>query len=103
MSDLICPHCRETVTHGATVCRGCQAEIVYGEWPTYWKGIILIACIVVGGMSWKLTLLIVPDSLAYMVGVVWFVAFFGTYFAAVIKLRSRYRDRVIFKRIYRTN
>ncbi|BBP01657.1 hypothetical protein [Sulfuriferula nivalis] len=30
MSDLICPHCHTEVPHGATVCRGCQAEVEYG-------------------------------------------------------------------------
>ena len=26
---LICPHCRRETPYGATVCQGCQAEIVY--------------------------------------------------------------------------
>ena len=30
-SELICPFCDEGASKTATVCRGCQAEIVHGE------------------------------------------------------------------------
>ena len=30
MSHIICTHCMTTVPHGATLCRGCKAEIEYG-------------------------------------------------------------------------
>ena len=30
MSHIICTHCMTAVPHGATVCRGCKAEIEYG-------------------------------------------------------------------------
>lgn len=103
MSELVCPHCRGTVPRGASVCRGCQAEIVYGEWPKYLNGMLLIACVVLAATAGQLVAKIVPASLSLIVWIVVIGTFFGSYFVAVRAIHPRFRDRVKFKRIYRTN
>ena len=50
MNEMICPFCHAEVTHGAAVCRGCQAEIKYNE-PTfmvYVIGILIVFCAMFG-------------------------------------------------------
>lgn len=93
MSDLVCPHCHGTVPHGASVCRGCNAEIEYGSPPIAF----LLIAIVSAFLGFK-TYSIVPESLrfiAWVVGISCFVA-------SSILLNKMFNDRVIFKRIYRT-
>jgi uncharacterized membrane protein HdeD (DUF308 family) len=93
MSDLICPHCRGNVPRGATVCRGCQAEIEYGV-PGF---AFLIVAIVSAYLGVKVADWL-PESLvilAWIAGIACFV--FGG-----VMLEKAFGDRVEFKRIYRT-
>ncbi|MDP1970592.1 MAG: hypothetical protein Q8K42_06610, partial [Methylobacter sp.] len=93
MSDLACPHCRGTVPRGASVCRGCQAEVEYGA-PTF---AILFVAIVSAVLGVK-TSGAVPESLSFLS---WVVGV-GCFVAGSLLLRKIFKDRVNFKRIYRT-
>lgn len=44
---MTCPHCHTQVSHGAKVCRGCQAEIEYGT-PNFIASIFFILSIIIG-------------------------------------------------------
>ncbi|MGF6642057.1 hypothetical protein P3T17_000176 [Paraburkholderia sp. GAS82] len=92
MSDLICPHCKTTVPHGASVCTGCHAELEYGT-PPFLLGAILLGAIILG--------LYVGNGMngGGLVGTVAGVVAFAALFAW---LNKAFRDRVVFKRIYRT-
>lgn len=103
MSELVCPHCRGIVPRGASVCRGCQAEIVYGEWPKYLNGMLFIVCIVLAATVGQIAAKIVPSNLYSIVWIVVIGIFSGSYFASFRAIHPRFRDRVKFKRIYRTN
>lgn len=93
MNDLECPHCRGTVPHGAFVCRGCKAEIEYGV-PLFGYVVVLGAGIIAGVK----TTTIVPDSLSFL----GWVSFVGVVVGGVVLLSKVFGDRVVFKRIYRT-
>lgn len=92
MSDLTCPHCRNNVPRGATVCSGCQAEVEYGT-PQAMFVIVLIIAAVVG----------------VKVGI-WFssVSWLGWVAAAAVTVGGfiacgkLFKDRVNFKRVYNT-
>ena len=43
MNDMKCPFCHASVPHGATVCRGCQAEVEYGPPQAAIIGVLLLA------------------------------------------------------------
>lgn len=93
MSELVCPHCRESVPRGATVCRGCQAEIEYGA-PSALYFILLIASVfagvkISGVVPASLSLLGWPAGITVLVG-------------AGALLRRMFADRASFKRIYKT-
>jgi hypothetical protein len=93
MSDLTCPHCHNNVPNGASVCRGCQAEVEYGA-PGKWYIWLFIVCIISGGMlSSKL-----PSSIKEFGVGSWLVTF---PLGAWLIFKSS-KDRVIFKRPYRT-
>ena len=47
VQNLRCPLCGEGAPFGATVCRGCQAEIVYGPTPQE-KSDLRIGCFLLG-------------------------------------------------------
>ena len=42
MNVIICPHCGTETERGYSVCRGCQAEVIYGARPEElgWGGIV---------------------------------------------------------------
>lgn len=90
---LVCGHCHGEVPHGARVCRGCQAEIEYGApWQLYVA--IVIAGILV---AWTIQVKIPPELgiLAFIVGAA--IAIGGNILAY-----RMLKDRVVFKRIYKT-
>lgn len=93
MEDLVCPHCHNTVSHGASVCRGCQAEVEYGT-PRIVFIVLLVVSVVMG---FKTTESVSPSFsfLGWVVGVGFFVA-------GIVLLTKFFADRVNFKRIYRT-
>lgn len=93
MSELVCPHCRGNVQHGATVCRGCQAEIEYGVPPVAYI-VLVVVCAFVG---YKISTVVSSSFsfLAWVVGI-------GCFVAGAIALSKMFGDRVNFKRIYRT-
>lgn len=93
MNDLLCPHCRNNVPRGATVCSGCQAEIEYGAPPI----VFLISLVVSFAMGME-TSRIVPESLSFLS---WVVGV-GIFVAGLVGAARIFRNRVIFKRIYRT-
>jgi uncharacterized membrane protein HdeD (DUF308 family) len=93
MNEIVCPHCRGSVQHGATVCRGCQAEIEYGVPPVAYL-VLAVACAFIG---YKLST-ILPNALSFLSWVVGVSAFAGGSFFFV----KKFGDRVNFKRIYRT-
>lgn len=93
MSEITCPHCREQVPHGAKVCRGCQAEIEYGCPPALYVVLIAIA----GFVGFKTTA-IMPDVLSFMG---WVVGI-GGFIAGGVLCHRIFKNRVNFKRIYKT-
>ncbi len=93
MSDLVCPHCHGEVPRGATVCRGCQAEIEYGSPPAAF----LVIAIASAFLGFK-TSGIVPESLHFLA---WVIGI-GAFVVGCVLLNKMFGDRVIFKRNYRT-
>lgn len=62
---LVCPFCgQEDIKYGASVCRGCQAEIHYSrKWlGTFFTGIVLI-CIGCSFNSWTWKLVLIAIGL----------------------------------------
>lgn len=51
MSFIICPHCGTETERGYSVCRGCQAEVIYGAKPSE----ILWGAMIIGGILAYLT------------------------------------------------
>lgn len=93
MSDIVCPHCRGTVPRGATVCRGCQAEIEYGA-----PGAAFLVLLVVSVFVGIKTASVVPESLSFLGWLVGIAILIG----GGVLLNNMFADRVNFKRIYRT-
>lgn len=93
MSDLTCPHCHETVPRGATVCRGCQAEVEYGP-SSMATFVIFTGSVVVG--AW------IADMFPRSFGILKYVIFFGAIAGGVWLRRVLFGDRIMFKRNYRT-
>lgn len=93
MGELVCSHCRGAVPRGATVCRGCQAEIEYGA-PPFAYLVVLIA----SAFSGIKTSSIVPESLSFLSWVVGIGVFVG----GGVLLSKVFGSRVNFKRIYKT-
>ena len=92
MNDMVCPHCRGNVPHGAKVCRGCKAEIDYGA-PGGLFLVLAVICVVVGYKTYAA----VPDSLWYLGWVVGIASFMG----GSALLEKIFSKRVKFKRDYR--
>ena len=95
-----CPHCMNNVPWGASVCRGCHAEISYGT-PRASIVVFIVVSVVAGWYAAKL----VHDHLSTNSTVLWVV--FGIVFALVgvlsIKICKRlYTGKTWFRRIYRT-
>jgi hypothetical protein len=49
MSYIVCPHCLDNIPYGASVCRGCQAEVKYGQIPGFLIFLVFLASLFVGG------------------------------------------------------
>ncbi|HGO6081595.1 TPA: hypothetical protein ACK3PA_006086 [Burkholderia cenocepacia] len=93
MSELICPHCHNRVPNGARVCRGCQAELHYGAHPA-----LYLIALAVGFYLMHKAGTTFPH-LPNFVGIgIWVVT--GGGLCALIAWATR--NRVIFKRRYRT-
>ncbi len=92
INDLTCPHCLGSVPRGASVCRGCQAEIEYGT--SFFEIVALIFISIFVGV---LTDSMLPNTLSF---VGWIVVF-GSLYAGGKHLREKNKDRAEFKRIYR--
>ena len=86
MTDHQCPHCHNHVPHGASVCRGCQAELEYGPPPGLLWAVICIPALL-GIFS--------NSNLGIIAGIA--VAVTGAMF-----LKRKMKDRVAFNRRYRT-
>ena len=94
MSYLVCPHCRKNdVPHGATVCSGCQAEIEYGV-PNAMYGFVLVLSLIAGFK----TSTFMPATLSFSS---WIVGA-GVFIGVCVLLGKMYKNRVVFKRHYRT-
>lgn len=93
MPDLTCPHCHQTVPAGASVCRGCQAEITYGA-PRHTFLIMAILSVLLG--VWLAARL--PASLEF---IAW-GAGIGALIAGGALIQRVCRGRIRFHRIYRT-
>jgi hypothetical protein len=90
MSNVIsCPHCHGEIPKGATVCRGCQAEIEYGA--PWWAN---IGAVLVGAWAWASTIRYSPN-VAIGVGIV--VAIALLFFVSWV-----FRKRIVIRRVYRT-
>lgn len=93
MKDLMCPHCHGAVPHGAKVCRGCHAEIEYGT-PFLLYVALLIASLYLGYKSSNT----LPDSFSFLA---WAIGI-GTFVAGGILFEKIFKNRISFKREYKT-
>jgi len=93
MSEMICPHCRGEVPRNASVCRGCQAEIEYGAPKIAFMVALLVSFFLGFTLAGRL-----PDSIAFL----GWIAGLGVFIGACILIAKMFKDRVNFKRIYRT-
>lgn len=90
-STMTCPHCHTEVPYGATVCRGCQAEVDYVPPGSVYVGSIIGALIVAWMVSRSLPHVLSP------IGCV--LAFVGVMYLTLRGIRKRYPR---FMRRYRT-
>lgn len=89
MSDLVCPHCYTEVPRGASVCRGCQAEIEYGT-PT-----AAIVAVAIASLFLAIkTVAFIPASLSFLP---WIVGI-GSFIAGGTFCSKLFKDRVVFSR-----
>ena len=93
MTELKCPHCFGGVPYGASVCRGCQAEVEYGTPTTFVIFSIFAAIILACAAS-----IFLPSIIPYR-GISTFVL---TIVLAIIFARNVFKDRIAFLRPYRT-
>jgi hypothetical protein len=91
MIYLICPHCRVNAPIGATVCRGCQAEIEYGPPRLAYISLLLVS--IHSGFKVHQILLFNLPYLGWIIGIVIFIA--GSVF-----LEKLFATRIVFKRGY---
>ena len=68
---MSCPYCSERAPYGVTVCRGCQAEIVYGE--TFKEQLQTVAGSVLAGLMVAAVLSYLLSYLFALVFFVWWV------------------------------
>ncbi|MNM62161.1 hypothetical protein D3C81_734840 [compost metagenome] len=90
MQEITCPHCLSDVPYGAKVCRGCQAEIEYGMPPAALLFIFLAAI---------LSAMFIGSATHSIVG---WIIFFGVLAGGIWGCAKIFKDRINFKRIYRT-
>lgn len=93
MSELICPHCHNRVPRGARVCRGCQAELHYGAHPALYAIAVIIGFYLMHKAGAAASHL--PDIVKLGVLVI-------TGGGLCYLINRAFRNRVIFKRRYRT-
>ena len=90
MSYLTCPHCHnDEVPREASVCRGCHAEVHYGY-------SIKAYCFLFIGAG--VLAIIVDSTIGMFANTAFFIALIGGF----IYMRIKAKDRVIFRRRYRT-
>ncbi len=87
---IICPHCHTGSNHGVTVCVGCQAEVHYGA-SREAVMFVFVAAIVCGTL--------VGSQLQATAG--WLTGA-AVLVAGMWAISRLFRDRVVFKRVYRT-
>jgi hypothetical protein len=92
MTNLVCPHCKTTVPHGARVCTGCQAEVHYGVPPALLGASLVVAI----GLGFYVGIGMDGGGL---IGAIAGIAAFATLAACSHKAL---KNSVDFKRIYRT-
>lgn len=88
MSNLVCPHCHnDEVPRGALVCRGCHAEVHYGysikEYCFLFIGAGVLA-------------MIVGSFFESLFNTAFFIALIGGF----IYMRTKAKNRIIFRRNY---
>jgi hypothetical protein len=101
MKKLICPHCHARVPNGATVCRGCKAEIEYGTpggaqlvpWVLSAIATYLVLYVLHAWLHVSSIIVFWIVGLAFFIGVLGWVG---------LVLEKRYANRVVFHRFYRT-
>lgn len=90
VDSIECPHCYKQLRFGAKVCRGCQAEVVYGI-PHWITVMLIIGSCIIGKAIDELGIPIVP-----------WVAGIGMFIWGILDLEKRYRYHAVFRRRYRT-
>ncbi len=86
MSYLTCPHCHnDEVPRGASVCRGCHAEVHYGY-------SIKAYCFLFIGAG--ILAIIVDSTIGMFANTAFLIALIGGF----IYMRIKAKDRVIFRR-----
>ena len=102
---MICPHCRQDIPYGATVCWGCQAEVRYGI-PSGSGCLVFIGSVVA---AFVMTLVVGAVAKSAGVdkdneGIFGLVGGAGTLFISFYLWRwwkRRHRTQINFKRYYR--
>jgi len=99
--NLTCPHCHARVPRGATVCRGCKAELEYGTPAWLYLFPFVIATFaapytVAFAYRW---LHIRSENVCLIIGLTTFIGVMGYLCSLLNKLFS---NRVVFRRFYRT-
>ena len=89
-ATVVCPHCRTNVPHGARVCTGCQAEVEYGTPPAA----IVFSFFIAAFLGWW-----TGSATHPIVGWLVFALALG---GAIYGCSQLFKDRINFKRIYRT-
>jgi hypothetical protein len=89
------------VPQGAFVCRGCQAEIQYGP-PVSAYLAALIGSVFIGLCTGVVTANILPNALSFLYVIVGVGVFIGLLIKFLGAIGRKYKDRVYFKRYYRT-
>jgi len=107
VSHIICTHCMTAVPHGATVCRGCKAEVEYGVSQGMCTVLsvasALLGLVVVGALDSIRERFSTLDNFSPTTGIaLWGIAVIALYAGGRYLLRKWYKDRVVFNRIYRT-
>lgn len=95
--SLKCPFCFYESPHGVQVCRGCNADVVYGMTDGEsgcLKGVCFLSLLGLGVLSWPFLKQFAPWKLA--------AAFFGLFFLGIFVSYLLYdmlvRDKVTFVR-----
>ncbi len=99
-STVTCPHCMNSVPWGASVCRGCHAEISYGT-PQGVVVFFIFACVIAGWWAAKgVHTLITTNST--VLWIVFGAAFLASGYVAQKVCTRFYRGKTRFHRIYKT-